>query len=245
MPCGCVKEKFAMKFVGWKDGVLIKGAPSLPQGWIQENFIEESTLPHWVLVEPLPETKKVPEPTSEESAFEEKEEIEVKEPDKGEDIDLMTVKTLKLFIEDRGGEVDRKWLKADLVREARVLEEARRIEAEAIFKIPDEYKTVMDPDVIELDSIEGEGPPGEWAYEEVKLVVKERVCPEGTYWDKDEGRCMPDMVPVMETDGATEVPYLDTDRDSASIPLNEVLENLDLDKEDDTDPDGPTETPPE
>jgi len=205
MPCGCVKEKYAMLFVGWKDGKLIKGAPKIPKGTIQKNFIEEASLPHWVLVEPLPAIKKVPEPTSEESVYEEVEELEVKEPDKGEDIDLMTVKTLKLFIAEHGsGDVDRKWLKADLVREARMLEEARRVEAEAIFKIPDEDETVMDSDVIELDSIEGEGHSGE-PRDEVKLVVKERVCPEGTYWDKDKGMCMPnipDADPIKVDEGS-------------------------------------------
>ena len=92
MPCGCVKEKFDMRFIGWKDGRLIKGAPSLPQGTIQANFIEEASLPHWVLVEPLPAIKKVSRDKLEDSVYELKE-------TEGEDVDLMTVKTLKLFIE--------------------------------------------------------------------------------------------------------------------------------------------------
>ena len=161
MPCGCVNPKYATKFVGWKDGALIKGAPSLPQGWIQENFIEEASLPHWELVEPLPAIKKVPEPTLEESVYEEVKELdadgadtapevlaeipdieevpiqedvdealdefkdeEAEEPEEVvEKIDLMTVKRLKAFIEDRGGKVDRKWKKADLVEAARKLQE--------------------------------------------------------------------------------------------------------------------------
>lgn len=134
MPCGCVNEKFAMLFVGWKDGKLIKGAPSLPQGWIQENFIEEATLPHWELVEPVPETKKAPSSISEESVYEEVKEIKdediVEESEEVvKEIDLMNVKDLKLFIEDRGGTVDSKWLKADLVRVARELKEALRTDS--------------------------------------------------------------------------------------------------------------------
>lgn len=45
--------------------------------------------------------------------------------------DGMTVKSLKLFIEQRGGEVDSDWLKADLIREARILEEASRAASES------------------------------------------------------------------------------------------------------------------
>jgi hypothetical protein len=112
-----------MRFVGWKDGKLIKGAPSLPQGWTQENFIEEASLPHWELVEPIPETKKAPSSTSEESVHEEIEEIkdeEAEEPEEVvEEIDSMNVTDLKIFIEQRGGTVDSKWLKSDLVMEAR------------------------------------------------------------------------------------------------------------------------------
>ena len=120
MPCGCVNPKYAMRFVGWKDGKLIKGAPSLPQGTIQENFIEESTLPHWVLVEPLPETKKVPEAKVEESVYEEVKEEEAETPEEVvEVIDSMTVKELKIFIEHHGGTVDSTWLKPDLLVEAR------------------------------------------------------------------------------------------------------------------------------
>lgn len=133
MPCGCETPKYAMRFVGWKDGKLIKGAPSLPQGWIQENFIEEATLPHWELVEPAPETKKAPSSDSEDSVYVEDETPEevveetVVDPEElVDEIDLMNVKDLKLFIEERGGTVDSNWLKADLVREARELEEALR-----------------------------------------------------------------------------------------------------------------------
>jgi len=180
MPCGCEENpKYDMRFVGWKDGALIKGAPSLPQGWIQKNFIEEATLPHWELVEPFPETKKAPSSDSEESVYEEAEipeEVveETDAPPEDEDksleieaeasevftkhsgelgdvltvkvdtpaveemqydktkvilYDEMTVKALKLFIEERGGTVDRTWLKADLVREARELEEASRTDS--------------------------------------------------------------------------------------------------------------------
>ena len=152
MPCGCVNEKFPMRFVGWKDGNLIKGAPSLPQGTIQENFLEYASLPYWVLVGPLPAIKKVSEPTLEESVYEEDkepeeiEEITVKEPEVIEDIDLMTVTTLKLFIEQQGGMVDRTWLKADLVREARELEESLR--TESVEPEPDDGEIIgdFDPD---------------------------------------------------------------------------------------------------
>lgn len=53
----------------------------------------------------------------------------VKEPAPSVDTVLyekMTVKSLKLFIKQRGGKVNSKWLRADLVREARILEETSR-----------------------------------------------------------------------------------------------------------------------
>ncbi len=160
MPCGCANPKYSMRFVGWKDGKLIKGAPSLPQGWIQENFIEEATLPHWELVKPVPATKKVPEPTSEESVYEEvielpptKEVTTISGADFEtikvvEDIDLMNVRTLKHFIEQRGSEVDPKWLKADLVREARELEEASRAASEASTAEPAEKEPEAKPEPV-------------------------------------------------------------------------------------------------
>ena len=40
--------------------------------------------------------------------------------------EFLEVKRNKLFIEQRGGEVDPKWLKADLIEKARELEEALR-----------------------------------------------------------------------------------------------------------------------
>jgi len=45
--------------------------------------------------------------------------------------DQMTVKSLKLFIEQRGGEVDASWRKADLIREAQRLEESLRTPSES------------------------------------------------------------------------------------------------------------------
>jgi len=42
-----------------------------------------------------------------------------------------TIKSLKLFIKQRGGEVDSQWRKVDLIREARRLEESLRIPSES------------------------------------------------------------------------------------------------------------------
>jgi len=48
---GCPDNKYRMKFVGWKDGKLIKTAPSgYKQGEIQCNFLEDANLPYWELV---------------------------------------------------------------------------------------------------------------------------------------------------------------------------------------------------
>lgn len=75
MPCGCKENpKYDMEFIGWKDGRLIKGAPKLPKGTIQKNFLPEASLPHWRLIEPVPEVKKVPKAKKKESVFAEDDE---------------------------------------------------------------------------------------------------------------------------------------------------------------------------
>ncbi len=142
MTCGCESPKYAMEFIGWKDGVLIRGAPKLAKGTIQKNFLEYANLPHWRLIEPVPEVKKVPKAKKEESVYEEVDETKDEEAEPPEElvdeIDLMTVKELKIFIEHHGGTVDSKWLKPDLVREARkYVEESLRMDSGD--PTPDEY----------------------------------------------------------------------------------------------------------
>lgn len=71
MVCGC-KEcmKFDMKFVGWKDGNLVRTAPSgISQGTIKLLSEEHAELPYWELVEERI-TLKVPTATSKDSIFE-------------------------------------------------------------------------------------------------------------------------------------------------------------------------------
>ena len=82
MPCGCEEKKYDMEFIGWKDGRLIKGAPKIPKGTIRANFLEYASLPHWRLIEPVPEVKKVPKAKKEESVFEERKDSEEKEDKK-------------------------------------------------------------------------------------------------------------------------------------------------------------------
>ena len=61
--------------------------------------------------------------------------------------DGMTVKSLRLFIKQRGGKVESDWRKADLIREARVLEESLREASEPSTEEPAEKepeKTLVD-----------------------------------------------------------------------------------------------------
>lgn len=70
MPCkGCVEKKYDMRFVGWKDGKLIKTAPSgLKQGQIQKNFLHMADQPYWELADKVPDLV-IPEGKYEDSVF--------------------------------------------------------------------------------------------------------------------------------------------------------------------------------
>ena len=207
MPCGCEDLKYNMKFIGWKDGVLIRGAPSLPQGTIRENFLEYADLPHWELVDPIPEIKKVPQ--SEESVYDEVEEVktEVEVEVEVEEIDRMTVKTLKLFIEQQGGTVDRKWLKADLVAEARRLEEARREEVIELPPIELEPTSTDFTGEVLIVKVDPEKEPEEEPEEELDLTTPLEIPePETVTRAYPEPEEPPDEIAGKITEDSTEIP---------------------------------------
>ncbi len=133
------EPKYLMRFVGFKEdgsGNLKRAAPS---GYSMHQLLElpfsYSLEPFWEMVDNIPDLI-LPDVTSEDSVFEAEardSQLKYVMPVEGDPkevyvihYDSMTVKTLKLFIEQRGGTVDRKWRKADLVVEARRLEEALR-----------------------------------------------------------------------------------------------------------------------
>ena len=235
------EPKHLMRFVGVKEDGSNELKRASPGGF-KRNELRElpfaySLEPYWDLVDDVPDLV-LPEEKPEDSVFEEEHQPQLKyvlpveqAPEEVAVIhyDTMTVKTLKLFIEQRGGTVDRKWRKADLVEEARKLQESLSLRTEA-----------SNPDVIELDSIEVEGYTGEdhevvtlkidvvpleqdidpdsygdSANTPLKEVLEKLddvepeaykpiiVCPEGSHWDEDEGMCMPDL-PDGTTDATPE-----------------------------------------
>ena len=134
------RPKYRMRFVGYDANGELK--PTAP-GTFKKNEIRELPLEYaqnfwWELVDAIPDLV-IPEKRYEDSVFVEEtfvppenqekliRPIEVTPEDADKIMyDQMTVKSLKLFIEQRGGEVDPKWKKADLIREARELEESLR-----------------------------------------------------------------------------------------------------------------------
>lgn len=133
---------YLMRFVGFKEdgsGELKRGSPAgYKKDELRELRFDNSLEPYWEIVDDIPDLV-LPEEEPEDSAFEEEPETREKyvmpvegDPEEVTVIyyDKMTVPTLKHFIEQRGGEVDPKWLKADLIREAQELEESLRATSE-------------------------------------------------------------------------------------------------------------------
>jgi len=135
------EPKYLMRFVGFKEdgsGELKRTAPS---GFKRDELkmlpFDYSRSMWWEIVDDVPDLE-VPEVEAEDSVYVEEERLKYILPidqdlDKVDVIyyEEMTVKTLKHFIRQRGGKVESKWLKADLVREARELEEASRAASES------------------------------------------------------------------------------------------------------------------
>ncbi len=133
------RPKYKMRFVGYdKDGQLKPTAPAYKKNEVRMLPIEYALDFWWELVDAIPDLV-IPEPRYEDSVFveevfvppEDKEKlmmpVEVTPEDAGViHYDGMTVKSLRLFIKQRGGKVESDWRKADLIREARVLEESLR-----------------------------------------------------------------------------------------------------------------------
>lgn len=133
------RPKYKMRFVGYDaNGELKPTAPTYKRNEIRELPLEYAENPWWELIDAIPDLV-IPEKRYEDSVFVEETFVPSEDKEKlilpievtPEDADVinydgMTVKSLKLFIEMRGGEVDPKWLKVDLVREARELEESLR-----------------------------------------------------------------------------------------------------------------------
>ncbi len=151
--------KYLMRFVGFKEDGSGELKPSSPAGYARDQLLElpfdYSLEPYWEIVDDIPDLV-LPEEDSKDSVFEIRaEDGEISPPLKyvlpvdqaPEDVfvidyESMTVKTLKFFIEQRGGKVERGWLRADLIREARELEEASRAasEAEPVEEEPEKTK---------------------------------------------------------------------------------------------------------
>ncbi len=135
--------KYLMRFVGFKTDGSGELKPTSPAGYARDQLLElpfdYSLEPWWEIVDDIPDLV-LPEEDSEDSVFKiVAEDGEISPPMKyvlpveqaPEDVyvidyESMTVPTLKLFIEQRGGKVERGWLKADLIEKARELEEAIR-----------------------------------------------------------------------------------------------------------------------
>ena len=187
---------YKMKFVGFKEdgsGELKRSSP----GGIKRHEIRELPLGYaqsmwWELVDALPSFV-LPDQVFEDSVFIEdvfvpKEtfaDIDVIELPVNKDpvdevlYDQMTVKSLKLFIEGRGGKVDSKWRKAELVVEARRIHEAMK-DAEASDPVIEEPADAApeEREVIDLEPIEGEGHTAE-NQEVVYFKVEPDAEPDG------------------------------------------------------------------
>jgi len=135
------EPKYLMRFVGFKEDGSGELKPTSPGGIKQHELrmlpYDYSLSMWWEIVDDIPDLE-VPEVEPEDSVYEEEDKVRLIMPVEGDpaDVDVihyegMTVKSLKLFIKQRGGKVDYKWLKADLVREARELEEASRAASES------------------------------------------------------------------------------------------------------------------
>ncbi len=137
------QPKYLMRFVGFKEDGSGELKPTSPAGYTRDQLLElpfdYSLEPWWEIVDDIPDLV-LPEEDSEASVFETEPEAPMKyvlpveqSPEDVYVIDYesMTVPTLKHFIDQRGGKVERGWLKADLIEKARELEEAIREDNQA------------------------------------------------------------------------------------------------------------------
>ncbi len=146
--------KYLMRFVGFKEDGSGELKPTSPAGYTRDQLLElpfdYSLEPWWEIVDDIPDLE-LPAEEAQDSVYETEDPAPLKyvlpidqapEDVYVIDYESMTVPTLKLFIKQRGGTVDRKWLKADLIREARELEEAARAAIE-----PTKWWLISDEDV--------------------------------------------------------------------------------------------------
>ncbi len=146
--------KYLMRFVGFKEDGSGELKPTSPAGYTDGQLLElpfdYSREPWWEIVDDIPDLE-IPAEEAQDSVYETEDPAPLKyvlpidqapEDVYVIDYESMTVPTLKLFIKQRGGSVDRKWLKADLIREARKLEEASRAAIE-----PTKWWLISDEDV--------------------------------------------------------------------------------------------------
>lgn len=131
-----------MRFVGYdSNGELKPTAPRYKKNEIRELPLEYANDFWWELIDALPDLV-IPEAKYEDSAF--VVETFVPPEDKlvlpvdvsPEDVDVihydeMTIESLRLFINQRGGEVESRWRKPRLIEEARKLEESLRAASES------------------------------------------------------------------------------------------------------------------
>ena len=110
--------------------------------------------PFWEIVDDIPDLE-VPEVEAEDSVYVKEDRLKLIMPIEGDPAEVevinyegMTVKSLKHFIEQRGGKVDPEWLKADLIREARELEEASRAASEDSTEAPAEQEPEAKPEPV-------------------------------------------------------------------------------------------------
>ena len=157
------RPKYKMRFVGFNEHGELK--PTAP-GTFKKNEIRMLPLEYaqnfwWELVDAIPDLV-IPETLHEESVFVEdvfvppedispEEQTAEVDTDEGPlteiQYDQMNVASLKLFIKQYGGEVNSKWLKADLIKEARKLRESSRAASKPSQGEPKQWWLISDEDV--------------------------------------------------------------------------------------------------
>lgn len=140
------RPKYKMRFVGYDaNGELKPTAPAFKKDEIRMLPLEYAQDMWWELIDAIPDLV-IPEAKFEGSVFsgifvppEGQEKLVLPITADLEEVgvilyDEMTVKSLRLFIASRGGEVESEWRKPKLVEVARELEEARRAKLEESLK---------------------------------------------------------------------------------------------------------------
>ncbi len=167
--------KYLMRFVGFKEDGSGELKPTSPAGYARDQLLElpfdYSLEPWWEIIDDIPDLV-LPEEDSEASVFETEPSAPMKYvlpiEQSPEDVyvidyELMTVPTLKHFIEQRGGTVEKGWLKADLIEKARELEEAIRAaseaSAESAEKEPQEGAPPFEPEEEPHEELDEESEP--------------------------------------------------------------------------------------